>query len=317
VAMGGGSAVAQEAARIILQDDNIASVVAGIESGRLFFENLKKVILYLLPAGSWSELLPVLVTVFLGLQQPLGSFEMIYLCIVTDVFPSLALIYEKPEADIMHRPPRRRDEYLVDWRMLLHAYGFIGMIESFTAFFLFFSYFSSKGISPGQLFLAFEAWAGEDNWGNWTLAYNSSTLPPKALWPSTSRSECTCFPGYSGNEITQFLYTGQTIYFVALVVQQFGNLMATRTRHLSLFQHQPFYGPTRNPYLFVAMLCSLGCALLVVYLPFFHNLFSTRPIPWQYWFLPLIGSLAVFLADEARKYLVRTFPNGPLAFIAW
>ena len=75
------------------------------------------------------------------------------------VFPFLS---EKPEADTMKRPPRKIEDHLVDWRLLLHAFGFLGIIESFTAFFLFFAYFNSQGISPCQLVFAFEAFQGQD-----------------------------------------------------------------------------------------------------------------------------------------------------------
>lgn len=121
--------------------------------------------LYLLPAGEWSEWLPVLATFFLGLQQPLGSYQMIFICLLTDIFPELALVYEKPESDLMSRPPRRKSQHLVDWRLLVQGLLFVGMIEAFVAFFLFFVYFYENGISPSQLILAFDAFQGEDAWG--------------------------------------------------------------------------------------------------------------------------------------------------------
>jgi sodium/potassium-transporting ATPase subunit alpha len=66
----------------------------------LLVDNLKKVTLYLLPAGSWSEMLPVIANVFLGVPLPLSPFLMIVICILTDLGPSLALVNEKPEDQI-------------------------------------------------------------------------------------------------------------------------------------------------------------------------------------------------------------------------
>jgi sodium/potassium-transporting ATPase subunit alpha len=63
-------------------------------------DNLKKVTVYLLPAGSWSEMLPVIANVFLGVPLPLSPFLMIVICILTDLFPSLALVNEQPEDEI-------------------------------------------------------------------------------------------------------------------------------------------------------------------------------------------------------------------------
>ncbi len=54
---------------MILLDDSFASIVVGVRYGRMVFENLKKVIMYLLPAGSWSEMMPVLANVFIGIPQ--------------------------------------------------------------------------------------------------------------------------------------------------------------------------------------------------------------------------------------------------------
>lgn len=77
--------------KVIIMDDNFATIVSGISQGRLLFNNLKKVIGYLLPAGSFSEILPVLAYVFLGLPMPLTVLAMLVICLVTDVFGALGL----------------------------------------------------------------------------------------------------------------------------------------------------------------------------------------------------------------------------------
>lgn len=81
-----GSDVAKEASDLVLLDNNFASTIAGIQSGRLVHENLQKVILYLIPAGSFSELLPILSNILLGLPLPLSPFLMIYICVITGEF---------------------------------------------------------------------------------------------------------------------------------------------------------------------------------------------------------------------------------------
>jgi len=80
IAMGSGSDLAIAAGNMVLLDSNFASIVVAMENGRLVFDNLRKVILYLLPAGSWSELFPVLVNVLLGIPLPLSPFLMIVIC---------------------------------------------------------------------------------------------------------------------------------------------------------------------------------------------------------------------------------------------
>jgi len=283
-----GSDVAREAADIVLMDNNFTSLTKGIEQGRLVFENLKKVILYLLPAGSWSELMPILANILLGVPLPLSSFLMIYICVITDVGPSLSLVYEKAEADLMQRPPRnKKKDPMVNIKLLLHAYGFIGMMETFSAFFIWFYYMNAYGgFGPGDLILAFN---------NWQDGYM----------------------GYSIDQLNEFLFTGQSVFFVSLVIVQFGNLMSTRTRHLSFFQHLPWKSKTRNMRLYVAMLASLVLAGIAIYLPFFNNVFQTTAIPTECWFMPIPFAIWIFLSEELRKYLVRRFPNSIIAKLAW
>ena len=90
--------------------ETFSSIVVCIEYGRLVFDNLKKVILYLLPAGTFCELWPILFTVFFGLPQMLSAIQMIIICMLTDCVASMSLIKEKPEADLLLRMPRRPEK---------------------------------------------------------------------------------------------------------------------------------------------------------------------------------------------------------------
>ena len=90
--------------------ESFSSIVVCIEYGRLVFDNLKKTVLYLLPAGTFCELWPILFTVFFGLPQILSSIEMIIISMLTDCVASMSLIKEKPEADLLLRMPRRPEK---------------------------------------------------------------------------------------------------------------------------------------------------------------------------------------------------------------
>ncbi|CCM01088.1 uncharacterized protein FIBRA_03136 [Fibroporia radiculosa] len=123
VAMGAGSDVAKEAAAMILLNNDFASIPVAIEMGRLIFDNLKKVIIYLMPAGSYSEFIPVFCNAFLGMQIALSSYLQVCFCILNDVFMSISLMYEKPESDLMLRKPRNaRTDRLTDWRFFIQVY---------------------------------------------------------------------------------------------------------------------------------------------------------------------------------------------------
>ncbi|KAG1884291.1 HAD-like domain-containing protein [Suillus subluteus] len=96
VTMGSDSDVAKEAATFILLKNDFASIPVAIEMCRLVFDNLKKVTLYFMPAGSYSEFMAVLANVLLGMQIPMNSelYQQVCYCITNGVIMSISLMYE-------------------------------------------------------------------------------------------------------------------------------------------------------------------------------------------------------------------------------
>jgi len=159
VAVVTGSDVAIEAANLVLLD-KFDSIIEAIQLGRLLFQNLQKVIAYLLPAGSWSEIWPVIMNVFFGVPLPLSPFLMIIISVFTDLFLSLSLIMEKEEFDLLSLPPRNhKRDHLITVKIYIQAYLFTGTMETCTAHALFFLYYWKKaGIPISQLFFLFEGY---------------------------------------------------------------------------------------------------------------------------------------------------------------
>ncbi|KAG7105736.1 Sodium/potassium-transporting ATPase subunit alpha-1 like protein [Verticillium longisporum] len=156
VAMGSGSDVAIEAADMVLLDDTFASIVEALRYGRMMFDNLKKTVAYLLPAGSFSEFWPVMANVLFGLPQILSSFLMIIICLFTDAAAAIALAYEAPEADVLVRKPRvPGKDRLVDWKLIAQAYGVVGMLETLASFAMAFWYLERNGIHFSGLWFSF------------------------------------------------------------------------------------------------------------------------------------------------------------------
>lgn len=288
VAIAAGSDVALDAADLVLLDSKISSIVDAIRLGRLVFQNLQKVIAYLLSAGSWSEIWPVLMNVFFGVPLPLSAFLMIIICVFTDLFLSLSLIMEKEEFDLLSIPPRdHRKNHLITARIYIQAYLFMGFMETVTAHAMFFLYmWKHAGMPTRELFLLFEGYTDG-------------------------------FHGYTAAELAHFNATGQCVYFVTLVLLQWGNILAVRSRRLSIVQSDPFTAKRRNPWLLLSMAISLVIAVFVTEVPAIQNLFGTASVPLEFWFIPLPLALAVLCMDEMRKLLVRLFPGGPVAGIAW
>jgi magnesium-transporting ATPase (P-type) len=132
-----GTDVAREAADMILLDDNFASIVAAIEEGRTVFANIRKFLTYVLTSNV-PELVPYLGFVLFRIPLALTIIQILAVDLGTDMLPALGLGAEKPEADVMARPPRKLSERLFDWALLLRVYGFLGLLESVAAMCAFF-----------------------------------------------------------------------------------------------------------------------------------------------------------------------------------
>ena len=111
----------------------------------------------------------------------------VIICVATDVLPALSLVLEKPEADLLSRPPRnpKRDR-LVTWRLLLHAYGFLGLLESLCANAMAFWYLQTKGIAFKDIVIKYGA------------------LPP----------------GITADYYAEQVNRAQSVYFFTLVIMQ-------------------------------------------------------------------------------------------------
>jgi Ca2+-transporting ATPase len=116
VAMGRhGTDIAREAADIVLTDDNFATIVRAVQEGRVIYANLRKVIHFLFTCNL-SEILAVFVGILLGFPAPLLPLQILWVNLVTDTLPAMALIRDPAEPDVMRRPPRGRQDALVTWR---------------------------------------------------------------------------------------------------------------------------------------------------------------------------------------------------------
>jgi Ca2+-transporting ATPase len=120
VAMGkGGTDVAREAAHMVLLDDNFASIVHAVREGRRIFDNIRKFIKYTMTSNS-GEIWVIFLAPFLGLPVPLLPIHILWINLVTDGLPGLALAAERGERNLMSRPPRRPNESIFAHGMWQH-----------------------------------------------------------------------------------------------------------------------------------------------------------------------------------------------------
>ncbi len=116
VAMGKqGADVARSVADVVLQDDNLHTMITAVEQGRTIYDNIRKSLRFLL-STNLSEIEVMLLTTALGFGEALNPMQLLWINLVTDVFPALALAVEPPERDVLKRPPRDPAQPILDRR---------------------------------------------------------------------------------------------------------------------------------------------------------------------------------------------------------
>jgi len=118
VALGSGTEVAQETADIVLLDNNFKTIITAVEQGRVIYENIRKVILYLV-SDSFSEVIVIGGSLLLAVPLPLVAAQILWINLVTDGLPDIALTLEPKEKNIMKEPPRKKDEPLLNYEIKL------------------------------------------------------------------------------------------------------------------------------------------------------------------------------------------------------
>ena len=249
-----GTDVARAAADMILLDDNFATIVAAVEEGRAIFDNMRKFIVYIFAHLS-PEAIPFILFALLHTPLPLTVMQILAIDLGTETLPALALGMEHPEADVMSRPPRPRNERLLSAGTLLRGYGFLGMMTTVLVLCGFFA-------------LILDA--------RWRIDATSV--------PSTVAAEAS------------------TVTFVGIVVMQIANAFACRTERQSAFT----VGLTSNRLLLIGIAFEVMLALVIVYTGLGQAIFGTAAVPGWWWLICLLAIPPTFLAEEARKWVVRS-----------
>nr|CAA32638.1 unnamed protein product [Drosophila melanogaster] len=284
VAMGiAGSDVSKQAADMILLDDNFASIVTGVEEGRLIFDNLKKSIAYTLTSNI-PEISPFLASILCDIPLPLGTVTILCIDLGTDMVPAISLAYDHAEADIMKRPPRDPfNDKLVNSRLISMAYGQIGMIQAAAGFFVYFVIMAENGFLPKKLFGIRKMWDSK--------AVNDLTDSYGQEWTYRDRKTLE--------------YTCHTAFFISIVVVQWADLIICKTRRNSIFQQG-----MRNWALNFGLVFETVLAAFLSYCPGMEKGLRMYPLKLVWWFPAIPFALAIFIYDETRRFYLRRNPGG-------
>ncbi len=266
VAMGiTGTDVAKETADMVLTDDNYVSIVAAVEQGRIIYANIRKFVFFLL-SSNVAEIMIIFLPTLFALPSPLTAIQLLWLNMVTDGAPALALAKEKGDPDVMDHPPRPKTEPIIHGPMRLGI-----VIQTFT----------QTGATLGAFFLGLI----------WHLQATNAI-------PADANPVLFLFRyDWTGVDVQ----SAETMAFVTLSMCELFRAFTCRSERLSLFQ----IGPFSNPYLVGAVALSVVMLVVTVFVPFLHPIFNTHQMSLTEWSVVLGFALIPAVSEEITKWFLR------------
>ncbi len=265
-----GTDVAKEAADIIITNDNFATIVTAIEEGRAVYDNIRKFITYIF-SSNVPEVLPFLLTAMVQIPLALTVQQILAIDLGTDLFPALALGTEKPEPNVMKRPPRRRNAPLLDGGLFARSFLFLGLIEAalcYAGFFIVYNVLSS----PNFLGLPLFPWLASLG-----IIPHYVNLPPGVLY-----------------------ILAITVFHAGVVMAQVGNAFACRSEK----EKGHHLGWLSNPYLLLGIAAEIAIIIALIYIPPLAVLFQHVPLPPVFWAGLALYALIIYSLDRLRKEVV-------------
>lgn len=240
IAMGiNGTEVSKEASHMILLDDNFATIVVAVKHGRRIFDNILKFIKYIM-SGNSGEIWAIFMAPFFGLPIPLLAIHILWINLVTDGLPGLALASEPSDVNIMKRKPRNPQQNIFAGGMAWHILW--------------------VGLLMGIVTIGMQAYAIHVANSHW-----------------------------------------QTMAFSVLCFSQLGHVMSIRSESESIFK----IGVLSNKPMLGALLLTVGLQLMIIYTPYFNDIFRTEPLTLFELAITLVVSAIVFWAVEIEKWIKR------------
>ncbi len=266
IAMGiTGTDVAKETADMVLTDDNYVSIVDAVEQGRIIYSNIRKFVFFLL-SSNVAEIMIIFLPTLLGLPTPLTAIQLLWLNLVTDGAPALALAKEKGDPDVMEQPPRPKNEPIVYGPMRTGI-----LIQTIT----------QTSATLGAFIIGLI----------WTL--ESSNLLP------TETNPVWFVIRYDWKGVD--VQTAETMAFVTLSMCELFRAYTVRSERLSLLQ----IGIFSNPYVVWATLLSALVLLATVFVPFLNPIFNTHPLSGNEWTVVMLLALIPAITEEITKWFYR------------
>ncbi|MCY3834121.1 MAG: cation-translocating P-type ATPase [Chloroflexi bacterium] len=315
VAMGiTGADVSKGASEMILTDDNFRSIVAAIEEGRAIYDNIKKFIKYML-SSNVGEILVMFVALLIHLPIPLLAIQILWINLVTDGLPAIALGFEPAEKGVMRRRPRPTNESIFAGGAGIHIV-LVGVLIAILTLISYVWGYSTIGLD------GFEPSLGLEQLDRQSVAELAGAEAVPAAWDDWSADARVAFLGANESEAAGFLEEHEgvkdpgrrllaqaeriprTIAFTVLAFTQMFQVVAIHAGDRTTFWQAGFKG---NPLMFWAVLSTFALQLIVIYMPFFQSLFDTAALGLTHVVASVAAGILVLFFVEIEKLFFRRF----------
>ncbi|MBN2156651.1 MAG: HAD-IC family P-type ATPase [Candidatus Lokiarchaeota archaeon] len=292
VAMGiTGTDVSKEASDMVLADDKFNTIVTAVEEGRGIYDNIKKFIMYLL-SSNIAEVLIIFFAIIINMEVPLIATQILWINLVTDGLPGVALSVDPYDPSLMARPPRDPSESIIT-RRFASTMVIRGVVITIFILFLYWMY---GGAVQGWL----------DKFPGWLIEKElptSSYLVPN--WFEQWYAEWAIDNPGLVSEISKLdwynVWDARSTLFNCLVIGELINAYNSRSEYGSLFNIRFF----SNMALFWSVIISLALTVLIFYVPFASTIFRLIPLSWDEWLITFAFATPVFFTVEILKIFYR------------
>ena len=286
VAMGSGTETAKEASDIILTENSFHALVRAVAEGRLIYHNIRQFVRYLISSNT-GEVVCIFVAGILSLPEVLEPVQLLWVNLITDGLPAVALSFNPPDTNLMRQSPRRRNEPIMTKWVFLRC-AVIGVYV---------------GLATLTGFL----------WWFYVNGYRYTEILNPSLCGESGSPRCVALHDP---------WEARTVALSILVVSEMLNALNAISERESILRCSPL----RNPWLILSILGSLVLHYIILYVPMFCYLFNTAPLgamniktrhmlkfgviplyphKWSEWASIFALSFPVILIDELMKIVIR------------
>lgn len=295
IAMGiTGTEVAKGAADMVLADDNFATIVTAIEEGRTIYKNMQSFISFLLSTNI-GEVFLVVLSNLLGLPEPLAPLHLLWVNLITDGPPAIALGFNPPDSAVMSENPRNPNEHLISIT-LARRYLITGIYVAIATTASYAWSFYDQGISFSLL----------RNWRQ-CVKHNNAILPEGTIINGDASTPTTILSELDNDsllcQISGMTSHPQTFALTVLVCMELVKALSA----VSLTQSLIAIPPWTNPHLIIGVFIPFLLHLLLLYCPMIRDTFSLSPLSLREWGMVGVFAFPILFLEEILKFIERRF----------